>query len=259
MKELIMLRGLYTAYTGMEAQQQKMDIVSNNLANANTTGFKKDDVTMEAFKEVLAIKINDPANKSNTRIGSMSLGVSVDNIYTNFEQGALKRNDDPLSVALEGQGMFVVGQKNADGTMEQKYTRDGSFTLNANKELVTKEGNYVVGQNGIITVDAGDFSVKENGAVYANGNLVDTIKIVGFEDYRTLKKIGDNLYDTTDQSVEAEFKGMVRQGYEEASNVNSVKEMIDMISVMRSYEANQKVLTTYDDTLDKVVNNVGRV
>ncbi len=73
--------------------------------------------------------------------------------------------------------------------MEQKYTRDGSFTLNANKELVTKEGNYVVGQNGIITVDAGDFSVKENGAVYANGNLVDTIKIVGFEDYRTLKKL----------------------------------------------------------------------
>lgn len=254
-----MLRGLYTAYTGMEAQQQKMDIVSNNLANANTTGFKKDNVTMEAFKDVLAIKINDPTHKAHRNIGSMRLGVSVDNVYTNFEQGALNRNDDPLSVALEGQGMFVVEQQGADENKEQKYTRDGSFTLNADNALVTKEGNYVLGQNGIITLDSGNFSIKEDGAVYVDGTMVDKLKIVGFEDYRTLKKIGDNLYETTEQSVETEFKGLARQGYKEASNVNSVKEMIDMINVMRSYEANQKVLTTYDDTLDKVVNNVGRL
>ena len=254
-----MLRGLYTAYTGMEAQQHKMDVVSNNLANANTAGFKRDDVTMESFKEVLAIKINDPMNKSNARIGSMSLGVSVDNVYTNFEQGALKLNGDPFSVALEGQGMIAVGRVDENGTIIEKYTRDGSFTLNANNELVTKDGNYVVGQNGIITIPTGSFSIKENGAIYENGAMVDQLRITGFEDYRTLKKIGDNLYEASEESVQTEFEGLVRQGYQEASNVNSVKEMIDMISVMRSYEANQKVLTTYDETLEKVVNNIGRL
>jgi flagellar basal-body rod protein FlgG len=254
-----MVRGLYTAYTGMEAQQQKMDVVSNNLANANTAGFKKDSVTMESFKEVLAIKINDPMNKSNTNIGSMTLGVAVDNIYTNFEQGALKHNEDPFSVAIEGKGMFVVGKMNDDGTINEKFTRDGSFTLNANNELVTKDGNYVVGQEGIITIPSGQFSVKENGAIYENNVMIDQLQIAAFEDYGTLRKIGDSLYDVTQQSVRTDFEGLARQGYEEASNVNSVKEMIDMISIMRSYEANQKVLTTYDETLDNVVNNVGRL
>ncbi len=254
-----MLRGLYTAYTGMDAQQQKMDIVSNNLANANTVGFKKDDATMASFKEVLAVKINDPTYPTNQKIGKMSLGVAVDGIYTNFEQGALKRNDDLFSAALEGEGMFVVGKTSPNGEMEQKFTRDGSFTLNANNELVTKDGNYVLGQNGKIILDSGQFSLRENGMIYVNGVQVDQIQLRGFEDYGTLKKIGDNLYEATETSSMKAFDGMVRQGYEEASNVNSVKEMIDMIAIMRGYEANQKVLTTYDDTLDKVVNNVGRV
>jgi flagellar basal-body rod protein FlgG len=105
----------------------------------------------------------------------------------------------------------------------------------------------------------GTFSIKENGSIYENGERVDQIQLSGFEDYRSLKKVGDNLYEMTEQSVQTNFEGLVRQGYEEASNVNSVKEMIEMINVMRSYEANQKVLSTYDETLDKVVNNLGRL
>ncbi len=254
-----MLRGLYTAYTGMEAQQEKMNIVSNNLANANTTGFKQDNVVFSSFKDVLAYKINDPDTKNTARIGSMSLGTKLDNTYTNFEQGGLTMTEGDFDIALEGQGMLVVGTPNADGDMVEHYTRDGSLTLNQNRELVTNDGEYVLGADGPIVIPDGNVSINQKGAIRVDNQTVDQLQLTAFEDMRTLRKIGDNLYTATDATQRTPYTGAVRQGYVESSNVNSVKEMIEMINVMRTYEANQKVLTTYDSTLENVVNNVGRV
>lgn len=254
-----MLRGLYTAYTGMEAQQHKMDIVANNLANANTAGFKQDNVVFKSFSEVLAIKINDPEVKSNTRVGKMTLGVQVDNIYTNFEQGALNLTDDPFNMALQGEGMITVGKMNEDGTFNERFTRDGALTLNQNGELMTRDGYYVLGENGKITIPTGQMSVSENGSIYVDNELVDKIQITNFDNLLALKKVGDSQYVMTDRTTKTEFTGALIQGFEESSNVNSVKEMIEMINLQRTYEANQKVLTTYDGTLENVVNNVGRV
>ncbi len=253
-----MVRGLYTAYTGMEAQQHRMDVVSNNLANANTVGYKQDNVVFKSFDEVLAIKINDP-QMSNKNIGSMTLGVQIDNIYTNFEQGGISLTENPYTMAIEGKGMFTVGSMNEDGTFNEMFTRDGSIALDQNRNLVTKGGLYVIGEQGLITVPHGEILITQDGTIYVNDQLVDKISLTGFENYDALKKIGDNNYDMTDRTVKTAFEGVVRQGYEEASNVNAVKEMIEMINLQRTYEANQKVLTTYDQTLDKVVNNVGRV
>lgn len=254
-----MLRGLYTAYTGMEQQQYKMDIIANNLANANTNGFKQDNVVFKSFSEVLATKINDPETKGNRNIGKMTLGVQLDNVYTNFEQGAFTSNEDPFSFAIEGDGMITLGKENADGTFQEFFTRDGSFTLSQNGELVTKDGYYVLGENGKITLPDGVPTVTQDGRIFVNNEYVDRINLTGFENYMALKKYGDSVYSQTDRTEKSAFTGVLRQAYEEASNVNSVKEMIEMINVMRTYEANQKVLTTYDGTLENVVNNVGRV
>lgn len=255
-----MVRGLYTAFTGMTAQQRKMDIVSNNLANVSTTGFKKDGVALGTFKEVLAVKVNDPEKPGQEFIGNMASGTEFEKVYTSFEQGGFKQTDNPYDIALDGKGMITIGAPGKDGELEEFYTRDGSFSLNKNGEVVTKSGNYVLGQNGKITIAPnGDFVVNHKGEVYSKGELVDTLKLTEFEDYETLRKNGGNLYKTTSESVAVEFNGRVSQGFVENSNVNSVNEMVEMISIMRSYEANQKVLTTYDTTLEKTVNNVGRV
>ena len=254
-----MLRGLYTSYTGMKVQQQRMDVVANNLANASTVGFKQDNVVMKSFSDVLAVKINDPESPGNANIGQMSLGVQLDNIYTNFEQGALNYNGSPHSLAIEGEGLMTVGTLKEDGTFTEMFTRDGSMVVDMNNHLVTKNGYYVLGEDGLITVPKGNFSVSQEGTIYVDGQRIDKIQFTGFEDISTLQKVGDSNYKMSEFSNKAEFTATVRQGYEESSNVNSVKEMIEMINLQRTYESNQKVIMTYDSTLDQAVNNVGRV
>lgn len=256
-----MNRGLYTAYTGMLAQQLKLDTISNNIANANTTGFKKENVVIESFNEVYMKKINDPENMMSVqRIGKSTSGSHVANIYTNFEQGGLQETESPFNIALEGTGAIAVGKPDADGNMAIKYTRDGNLTSDQENRLVTTDGYYVLGTEGEpITLGNSAPRITETGSVYDGNTYLDQIRIVDFEDLSTLKKIGDELYETTDASVEKAFEGKVVQGFLEGSNVNSVSEMVNMINVMRSYEAGQKIITTYDSTLSKAVNEVGRV
>jgi len=254
-----MLRGIYTAYTGMVAQQEKMDTVSNNLANANTTGYKQDNVLFESFDKVLAVKINDPEKISNKTVGTMTLGSKVAGVFTDFAQGSLNLTEDPLNIAVEGEGMITVGKLKNDGTYTEYYTRDGSLTIDQDGMLATKNGYYVLGNDGAITVPNGQMSIGSNGNIYVNDEYVDTIQVTDFEDMSALKKHGDNLFEKTDRTEKKAFAGDVRQGYIEGSNVNSVKELIEMMSLQRVFEANQKVLTTYDSTLENVVSNVGRV
>lgn len=255
-----MFRGLYTAYTGMRIQQDVMNVVSNNLANVDTTGFKRDKLGIRSFKEVLAIKQNDPDPISRNDLGKMNLGVTSSVSFTNFDQGPLKNTERKTDIALEGQGMFVVGKRQEDGSFKEFYTRDGGLSVNRFGQLMTKNGEFLLGQKGVITVEDGKFTITQTGDVYNSKNeFVDSMRLTSFSDFKELRKVGDNLYIGTEHLEEKTFGGVVVQGFLETSNVNTVQEMVEMISVMRAYESNQKVLTTFDATMEKVANEVGRV
>jgi flagellar basal-body rod protein FlgG len=255
-----MFRGLYTAYTGMRSQQEKMDTISNNLANVDTAGYKKDQVVLASFREMLTLKINDPEIPYSKRIGKMSLGVKAEEIHTDHLQGSLRQTDESLNVALQGQGMIKVGRMNEDGTMTERYTRDGSFMLDQEGHLVTSDGLFVLGEeNALLTLDQQDVRINSDGTIFSNEVRLGQIQIVGIEDTKTLRKEGGNLYLGTEGTVEIPFVGTMEQGFLESSNANSIEEMINMINVMRTYESNQRIIQTYDATMEKVVNNVGSI
>ena len=254
-----MVRGLYSSYTGMVAQQQKLDIISNNLANVDTTGYKKDGAIFESFKDAFTLKIKDPEKPGYTRIGTLNQGVSLERIFTHHTQGALKQTDDFLNIAIQGEGFIKVNKIDSNGKETEYYTRDGSFSLDAEGNLLTKDGYFVMGENGIITLENSDIQIDSQGNIYSNNQLVDKIALVNVENKDSLRKVGSNLYKTTQETQITDFNGSIAQGFLEASNVDTVREMVEMINVMRGYESNQKVLTSYDTLLDKSVNSIGRL
>lgn len=256
-----MVKGLYSAYTGLMQQQNRLDIITNNLANASTTGYKKEGVSSAAFDEVLAVKIKDSsAAYLNRAIGNMSMGVKIGETYTDYSQGSFRVTDNQYDVALSGNGFFAVSFTNKAGETSTKYTRDGSFTLTKDGYLVTKDGDFVLGQNGPIQLDTQlETKIDENGNIYQNSNLVDTLNLVDFTDYNYLSKYGENMYDLVDGGTMQQADCRVEQGTLEMSNMNIVSEMVDMISITRNFEANQKIVQTMDDSLDKTVNQVGKI
>lgn len=259
-----MLRGLYTAYTGMLNEQYRMDIMSNNLANADTTGFKKEGSTSQSYAEVLAVKIKDTTENPNTpkKLGNMSLGVKIGETYTDFSQGSLRDTGNTFDLALSGNGFFNIEFTNKAGETSTKYTRDGGFTLTKEGYLVTKDGDYVLGKNGRIQLStmAGQTAIEENGDIYQDGQFMGSLQITQFEDTNYLTHYGETMWDAKEGaefSDATDFK--IHQGYLEMSNISVVKEMVNMITISRQYESNQKLIQTYDDTLDKSVNQVGRI
>lgn len=251
-----MLRGLYTSYTGMLNEQYRMDIMSNNLANADTTGFKKEGSTSQAYSEVMAVKIKDLTENPNTprRLGNMSLGVKIGETYTDFSQGSLRDTGNTYDIALGGSGFFNIEFTSKSGETSTKYTRDGGFTITKEGYLVTKDGDYVLGENGRIQLSttAGTTVFDRNGDIYQDDRLVASLKISDFEDTNYLTHYGETMWDVKEGAVETEAEDPdVRQGYLEMSNANVVKEMVNMITISRQYESNQKMLTTFDESLEK--------
>ena len=229
-----MVRGLYTAYTGMMNQQARLDVITNNLANASTVGYKKEGSTSQAFDSMYTQKIKDGSEGYiNRRIGKESLGVKIGETYTDYTQGSFKVTGNTLDLALEGTGFFNIEYVSKSGNTSTKYTRE----------------------NGRIQIPSGaEVVVDELGNVYADEKLVDKIKLSDFEDYNYLKKFGENLYTAVDGATEKTGDGKVRQGYLEMSNINVISEMVEMITVSRAYESSQKVVQTMDSSLEKAVN-----
>lgn len=257
-----MVRGLYTAYTGMANEQKRLDIIANNLANSATVGYKEENVTNQAFDDVLTIKIRDNSESYNDRpIGKMSLGVKLGEAYTSHTQGSLRQTGNTYHLALEGKGFFTMSVMDRAGNADTKYTRNGTFTMTRDGHIVDTDGNHLMGESGevIIPIDAVDVVVDTTGGIYADGNYVDTLLIADFEDYNYLLKSGDTMFETVEGASIIPATASVNQGYTEQSNVNVVSEMVEMISVTRAYEANQKVIQSIDQTLDLAANSVGKV
>ncbi len=251
-----MVRGLYTAYTGMMNQQARLDVITNNLANASTVGYKKEGSTSQAFDSMYTQKIKDGSEYYiNRTIGKESLGVKIGETYTDYTQGSFKVTGNSYDLALEGDGFFNISYTSKAGVTTTRYTRDGSFTVNNENMLVTEDGDYLLGQGGRIQVPQGaEITVDEQGNIYANDEYVDTLMITDFEDYNYLQKFGENLYTAVDGATEKTADYKVRQGYLEMSNINVISEMVEMITISRAYESNQKAIQTIDSSLEKSVN-----
>ena len=247
-----MIRGLYTSASGMIAQMAKNDVAANNLANVNTTGFKKDTAIFRSFPEMLLKRINDPDRTvSRPVIGNLGTGAVLDEVITSSSQGSIQETGAPLNLAIAGNGYFVVKR---DG--KELYTRNGNFTLDKEGFLTTANGDRVQGQNGDIQIKGKQISVDLKGEIFVDKNPVGSLKMIAVRDPKQLVKMGDSFLNEGQAQV---FKGEVKQGFLEASNVNPIVEMVDLISIMRAYETSQKAIQAHDQILDKAVNEVGRV
>lgn len=257
-----MVKGLYTAYSGLINEQNRMDVLTNNLANADTNGYKKEGATSQSFNDVLAYKIKDTSESPNIakKLGTMNLGVKIGENYTDYTQGSFRVTNNHYDLALSGNGFFSVQFTNKAGDISTKYTRDGAFTLNKDGYLVTKDGDYVLGTNGRIKLDPlQDFSVDSLGNISQNNRNITKLKITDFEDYNYLEHYGENYYQPVEDAKTKEADATIYSGYLEASNVQVVQEMVEMISTSRAYETNQKMIQTFDSTLQIASSQLGKV
>lgn len=261
-----MIEGLYIAASGAAKQQRKLDIISNNLANLNNSGYKKDQLVFETllapFKEDLSFEASRTALLPSAISNDSIAYVGVSDFSTNHSQGPLLKTDNALNVALDGDGFFSV-QTDAG----VRYTRKGDFKLGNNRQLQTQTGNAVLSEQNLpinlpegslISIDsAGGISVASPQGLTA----VAKLKVVDFKDKSQLMKEGEGLYRATDQKAEgtASQATLIRQGFLEGSNVNSVEDMTNMVVTMRTFEAYQKVIQSIDRINNESVNNIGRV
>ncbi len=287
-----MIRGLYTGANGMISQQVRMDVVANNLANVDKTAFKRDTTVFKTFPEMLLHRFSEdgvgktPMGSFDTApvVGKLGFGAEVNEVYTRFEQGAVKKTDNVFDLMLQDQPgnenpAFFTVQTNRG----ERLTRGGNFVLDRNGFVVTPQGFPLLGEKGPIRVNQGNFLVKENGEVYINARIgtspkdginpsenrydeplmVDRLKIRTVEQPRHLDKEGDSFYSDTPESGEPiaipeKYSPQILQGFLETSNVSVVTEMVEMIEVNRAYEANAKTLQTQDQLLGRLINEVIR-
>ena len=240
-----------------------MDIMTNNLANASTVGYKKEGSTSQSFDDVLTVKIKDQSvgMRNVQKIGIKNPGVKIGENYTDYSQGSFRITGNTYDLALSGEGFFAIEFTNKAGETDTKYTRAGQFTLNKDGYLVTEEGDYVLDtQNRRIRLNTLiDSSITDDGTIYQNDQAVAKIQVTDFADYDYLEKYGETYYQPIQGAQTIASNAQVKSGYLEMANVQIVSEMVNLISITRAYESNQKVVQTIDDTLDVEVNQIGRV
>jgi flagellar basal-body rod protein FlgG len=255
----------------MVNEMKRLDVLTNNLANADTTGYKKEGTTSTPFAKEMAVKIKDSSDTvAHRKLGNVYLGTHLGQVYTDWSEGNLKVTDKSTDLAIGGTGFFAVSFTDKAGNTSMKLTRDGAFTINANGYLVTSDGDYVLNATGALTGDTSednyvridptaDFSIDQQGYIYQNNQLVGTVGVVDVDDYDYIEKYGENLYNVLDGGNLTAAEGTVIQGSLETSNVNVINEMVNMITIQRAYEAGQKVITSIDETLNIAATEVGKV
>ena len=250
-----MLRSLYLSATNMLVQRKKVDVISNNIANMDTVGFKSDSLLSRSFEDMLLERVNDP-NGLDEGVGPLNTGVHIDEVVTSFADGNLKSTDRRLDLAIAGDGFFAVST-----TAGERYTRDGNFAVNGEGYLVTSDGNRVAGTNGFLKVDTANITVDAKGNVTnAEGTSLGTLKIVSFADITGLKKAGNNLFINENNQQAQTAEGVeVHQGVLETSNSDITNEVINMMSASRSFETSQRIVKMIDETLGRAVNDIGKV
>jgi len=224
-----MIKGLYRSASAMVPRIKQQETIANNLANVSTPGYKKD---MLFTRELTKAQAKNAVRQTDWQTPM------IDQIYTRHSQGTLDKTGNPLDLALEGEGFLMV------------ETPEGA----------TSDGNRLMGEGGTINVGNGNVSISEAGQIEVDNDIVGTIRVVEVEDRNQLRKIGRSSF-MIPEGIEptAAVNFAIRQGYLETSNVNIIKEMVEMIISYRNYEADAKSLQTQDQSLEKLINNVGRI
>ncbi len=240
-----MIRGLQTAEAAMRPKLMRMELIANNLANVNTTGFKRDRLFVQMLKDSSA-----PTADAAGDLSGVSVTQGID-----FTEGSLRQTGNPLDVAIQGRGFFAVNTP--DGV---RFTRSGSFRLSTDGSLVNADGYQVVGTSGPIQfpdvqkLQQATVSVSETGEVMIDRETIGKIRVVDFPDASVLSKETASLFKAAPGAAETDgpvSPSAVKQGYLEESNVNGVEEMIAMTEIQRSFDTDQKVLQAMDDSLTK--------
>ena len=265
-----MVKGLYTAYTGMVNEMKRLDVLANNLANANTYGYKKEGTTSHSFEEEMALRVKDTSVYDiPDKIGNITYGVHLGETYTDWDSGSFKVTDQTTDFAIAGKGFFAIAFTDKDGNTSIKYTRDGAFKVDSQGYLVTADGDHVLNATVSLNSNAGQanwvrvdptqpFKVNQLGYIMQGDAVVGTLGMVDIDNYDYIEKYGENLYNLTEGGRIIAANGEIEQGVLETSNVNVVNEMVKMITIQRAYEAGQKVMTSIDGTLDVAANQIGR-
>lgn len=258
-----MLKGIEAAASGMISMMELNDVIANNLANVNTPGFKQFMTSFINQKELNVNEIDAKQGYMKNILGTVSAGSNLYSTMIDFQQGVLKQTGNPFDFALKGEGFFAVRGPNN----EELYTRNGTFIKNTDGQIVTKEGYPLLGEKGPITlnIEGKDFKnlvVGTDGNIKINGEIVDKIKIVDFENKGVMQSLGNSLYKPVNNAINPRVpvKNVeVEQKSIELSNANVVDCMIKSINGSRAYETMSTVIKTTDRTLQQAVNQLGRI
>jgi flagellar basal-body rod protein FlgG len=256
---------IYTATSGALAYQMRLDVLSNNLSNMGTVGFKEDRTVFRAYLPASQDPISENLqttlmSEEPTTLESYQISnslVAFEGTTTDFSPGQLKQTGNAFDLAIDGNGFFCI---QTPGGVQ--YTRKGNFTLNHEGVLANQEGLPVLGNGGKIEfIDGKDFIVDKEGNISIDGEEIDTLKIVNFTAPHSLEKVGNTLFAPTGPGIiEEKAEGFgINQGFIELSNVNAIRVMLEMIEVLRGYESYKKVIQSVDDVTSKAINEVGQL
>jgi len=244
-----MYSGLYTAATGMLVQQLRQEVVSQNLANLNTPGYKQRHAVNRTFSDVLLHRLSE--SKGVVPIGTTNRGVQIDDVPVDWTQGTFEATDSSFDFALQGKGFFTINTP--EGSM---YTRNGHFQVDEEGFLVSSPGNYIMGDAGPIWVGREEFAVYPDGTVAVQDETIDKLHLVDFTSDKIIP-VADGLFKAVPESEEAPSNARVRQGYLEKSNIDPVNQVVRMMEAARAFEANQRVVQVYDQIMSKGANEIG--
>ena len=260
-----MLKSIYTPLSGALAQERVLDIIANNLANVNTVGFKSEKVSFKLLEPEPEKNYKNPLPPANYKIpfedlmplrGNEVAYVGVSGVSRDLSQGASIQTKNPLDLMLDGEGFLTVNTK--EGI---RFSRNGSLNINNDGALVDKNGFTVLGEKGSIFLNNGHVEINNRGEIYQNGEFIDKLLVHNFKDLNQLEKVGLNHYLHTglEENQMRMTNPTIKQGYLEASNVNAIKNLTDMIMAHRSFEAYQQAIKNYDSMMEKSNTSLGEL
>ncbi len=249
-----MIRGLYTATASMLAGLLRHETIVHNLSNVRTIGYKADRAALTDFPSLLLTQVR--GDQPGSTIGQVGTGVSLADLVTDFSDGSLELTDQPLDFAVSGDGFFRL--ETPDGV---RYTRDGRFQRDMDGRLVTADGYPVLGVDGPLTLPQGQITVTPHGEVFVGESLVGQFSLARFDSPENLVKDGQTTF--TSRGAEPQLLNseeiQIYQGYLEGSNVDTTQAVTEMMSVLRAYQASQRLVQFQDHINEQTVNELGRI
>jgi len=235
-----MYKGIYIALSGAVLKQKHMDLFAQNIANVNTNGYKKERIS---FRDYLI-----PADNASGVVEDGRTMTQLSEQVTDFSNGPILSTSNPLDLALSGDGFFALENN--------RYTRNGNFKISNDGYLATQGNIKILGDGGPISIEGSRIEISSSGQVFADDISVGNIKVVDFEDRSKLKKMDEGLFYSEESGQELDAN--ISQGYLESSNVEVIREMVQMVTSMREFESYQKMIHAFDEAASKTINEMGK-